>query len=137
MIAYLQTIGAQHEAIDRHMKEFISLEFGGAGSREGRKKNKDEDEEQALGHQEVEEMVTLHFQLVTEANAKQRLLDSVDENSEAGALVPQASRALSLFGGSVGNSQELKAEVERTRQWMASDPRRRQLRVSARDRDTL
>lgn len=116
-------MGAQHEAIDKHMKHFLELEFhGGSKSSQG-------EELHTVAEQEIQEMVTLHFQLVADGESKN---DTGAANSEQpGALVASSSNAISIFGGSraVDNS-ELKAEVARVKEWLDNDPRRKRLQVS-------
>ena len=84
---------------------------------------------QTVGQQEVQEMVTLHFQLMM--NAASKAPEPEEEAAADGALAapPTQSNVLSLFGGPKQSRAELKAEVDKVKEWMDNDPRRRELKV--------
>lgn len=130
MIAYMQTVGAQHEAIDKHMKHFLELEFKKPGGKKAAEAEEDGGEPQAsVAEREIQEMVTMHFQLVMDSAGAGEAA-AADGNADPGAAAaPTQSNILSLFGGGGGNKAALKAEAEKVKEWMNNDPRRRQLQV--------
>jgi hypothetical protein len=81
---------------------------------------------------EVHEIVTLQFQLASNAPGKLPVGGGDDAEGAAGsgALVKAPSGVLAAFGGGGHvNKADLKQEVEQLREWMNDDPRRKALQV--------
>ena len=86
-------------------------------------------EMQNVHQKEVQEMVSIHFQLLMKGGLAASEPDAEAAADGALAAPPTTSNVLSLFGGPKQSKAELKAEVDKVKEWMDNDPRRRELKV--------